>query len=172
MLGVYLASIIQGKFFRPLLSCSRMGAPYDESGSASAISQVKNCLLIFLLVLNYSQLHSTWSDGFDTCNMPNRGHDIFSPIMMISVDVASIFIKFLGLLRLRSRGGGMFDLGRLLWKQVRWRQSWESWRSQSSNPLSVRKGVIWLLFSTATGFVSVASIVNYFVLCPHRRCIL
>jgi hypothetical protein len=43
-------------------------------------------------------------------------------IIMLTTDLALVFIMFLGLFRLRSRGGGMFGLGLLLWKQVRWYQ--------------------------------------------------
>jgi hypothetical protein len=43
-------------------------------------------------------------------------------IIMLTTDLALVFIMFLGLFRLRSRGGGTFGLGRLLWKQVRWCQ--------------------------------------------------
>jgi len=41
---------------------------------------------------------------------------------MAVIDVALVLAMFLGLLRLRDRGGGMFGLVRLLWKQVRWWQ--------------------------------------------------
>jgi len=34
-------------------------------------------------------------------------------------DVILILTMLLGLLRIRGRGGGVLDLGRLLWKQVR-----------------------------------------------------
>jgi hypothetical protein len=43
-------------------------------------------------------------------------------IGMFITDLALVFVMFLGLFRLHSRGGGMLSLGRLLWKQVRWRQ--------------------------------------------------
>jgi len=36
---------------------------------------------------------------------------------MLVTDVALLLTMFIGLLRLRNRGGGRFDLGRLLWKQ-------------------------------------------------------
>ncbi len=42
--------------------------------------------------------------------------------VMVVIDIALILAMFLGLLRLRDRGGGMFGLVRLLWKQVRWWQ--------------------------------------------------
>ena len=40
-------------------------------------------------------------------------------ISMLTTDLSLVFIMFLGLFRLYGRGGGMFGLGRLLWKQVR-----------------------------------------------------
>ena len=40
-------------------------------------------------------------------------------ISMLATDLILVFIMFLGLFRLRGRGGGMFGLGLLLWKQVR-----------------------------------------------------
>ncbi len=42
--------------------------------------------------------------------------------VMVVIDIALILAMFLGLLRLRDRGGGMFGLVRLLWKQVGWWQ--------------------------------------------------
>jgi hypothetical protein len=45
--------------------------------------------------------------------------DKLAIIFMFTADVALVLLKFLGLLHLRDRGGGMFGLGRLLWKQVR-----------------------------------------------------
>jgi len=43
-------------------------------------------------------------------------------IGMFTTDLALVIIMFLGLFRLRGRGGGMFGLGLLLWKQVKWCQ--------------------------------------------------
>jgi hypothetical protein len=42
--------------------------------------------------------------------------------IMVVIDIAFVLAMFVGLLRLRDRGGGMFGLVRLLWKQVRWWQ--------------------------------------------------
>jgi hypothetical protein len=41
-------------------------------------------------------------------------------IVMFVTDAILLMTMFVGLLRLRRRGGGTFELGRLLWKQVRW----------------------------------------------------
>jgi hypothetical protein len=98
-------------------------------------------------------------------------------IIMLTTDLALVFIMFLGLFRLRGRGGGMFGLGRLLWKQVRWCLWWSWFRvSQSLNGVPVHKGVFWLLFAAGAGLIGVASIVSRVVLCPsltdtvYRRC--
>jgi len=40
-------------------------------------------------------------------------------IITYVADVILILTMLLGLLRIRGRGGGVLDLGRLLWKQVR-----------------------------------------------------
>ena len=51
---------------------------------------------------------------------------------MVAIDIALVLAMFVGLLRLRDRGGGMFGLARLLWKQVRW------WRFLVDAVLSIR----------------------------------
>jgi len=53
-------------------------------------------------------------------------------ITLLTIDVALVSIMFLGLLRLRGRGGGMYGIVRLLWKQVRWWQFFalKPWCSQ------------------------------------------
>ena len=43
-------------------------------------------------------------------------------VTLLTIDLALVSIMFLGLLRLRGRGGGMFGIARLLWKQVKWWQ--------------------------------------------------
>ena len=73
-------------------------------------------------MLSCLQLHSQWTGGVDTCNAPNMERDKLALIGMFATDLALVAIMFLGLFRLRGRGGGMFGLGLLLWKQVRWYQ--------------------------------------------------
>lgn len=51
--------------------------------------------------------------------LPNMERDKLAFIITFAVDIALVLTMFLGLLRLRGRGGGMFGLARLLWKQVR-----------------------------------------------------
>jgi len=48
------------------------------------------------------------------------GRDKVPLTIMLSIDTVFILAMFLGLLRLRGRGGDMFGLVRVLWKQVRW----------------------------------------------------
>jgi len=40
---------------------------------------------------------------------------------MFATDFFLLVIMLVGLFRMRCRGAGSFGLGRLLWKQVRWR---------------------------------------------------
>jgi len=41
-------------------------------------------------------------------------------IVILATDVILLLTMFVGLIRLLGRGGGTFELGRLLWRQVRW----------------------------------------------------
>jgi len=114
--GIYLAFFIQGE--SSLLPDRRTEAAY-WCYSVSGISQVKNQFLKFYFVLNCVQLRSEWLPGFDTCTLPNMERDKLAYIITFAIDLTLVLIMFLGLLRLRGRGGGMFGLARLLWKQVR-----------------------------------------------------
>lgn len=73
-------------------------------------------------MLNCLQLRSTWSLEFGACNVANAERDKVAILIMCVIDVTVVLVMFVGLLRLRGRGGGMLELGRLLWKQVRWWQ--------------------------------------------------
>lgn len=53
---------------------------------------------------------------------PNMESEKLAVIIMLITDIILVLTMLLGLLRWNSRGGGMFKLGRHLWKQVRWRQ--------------------------------------------------
>jgi hypothetical protein len=39
---------------------------------------------------------------------------------VLIANIVLLLIMLVGLIRMRSDGGGTFSLGRLLWKQVRW----------------------------------------------------
>ena len=54
--------------------------------------------------------------------MTNFDSTKYSSISSLSSDLALLIIMLIGLLRLRCEGGGVFALGRTLWKQVQWRQ--------------------------------------------------
>jgi hypothetical protein len=56
------------------------------------------------------------------CGLPAIRKNKSAIIAMLVADIALLLIMLIGLLRIRHSGGGRFDLGRLLWKQVRW--SW------------------------------------------------
>ena len=74
-----------------------------------------------------------------------------------------------GLLRLRRGGGGKFELGRLLWKQVRWWQVLLTRAVVLLICIHILKGVIWLLIGTVTELmpvVSLAGIIPHFI-CAH-----
>ena len=61
-----------------------------------------------------------------------------------------------GLLRLRRRGGGWFDLGHLLWKQVRWQCIlWIVVITLALTRFSIREGVLWLSLATVTELIPV-----------------
>jgi hypothetical protein len=96
-----------------------MGAPYG-CDSSLALSQVKSeSRLFWSVVLSRLQVFAR-TGGFDTCNLPNMERDKTALISMLTTDLTLVFIMFLGSFRLRGRGGGMFGLGLILWKQVRW----------------------------------------------------
>jgi len=88
--------------------------------------------LAFLIQATF-RLRSVWSAGNDACTPPTMERDKVPLTIMVVIDIALVLAMFLGLLRLRDRGGGMFGLVRLLWKQ----------------------GVIWLFFCTGTGITTV-----------------
>ena len=69
-----------------------------------------------------TQLRDEWVPDFGSCGPPNIKSNKLAITAMLVTDVVLLFTMFIGLLRLRHRGGGRFDLGQLLWKQVRWSQ--------------------------------------------------
>ena len=117
-------------------------------------------------VLNYSQIRSEWlpTGRNEICVPLNIESNKLTVIAMFTVDIVLALMMLIGLLRLRGRGGGMLDLGRLLWKQVSAGGGAVSlWCSRSSNTFSVREGLIWLLIATAAGLTSVASTASLLV---------
>jgi spore maturation protein SpmA len=51
--------------------------------------------------------------------LPNMESAKLAVMITYVVDIILVLTMLLGLLRIRGRGGGVLDLGRLLWKQVR-----------------------------------------------------
>jgi len=72
------------------------------------------------------RLRSTWSPETNTCVPTNLESTKLSTFFILFADVVLLLIMLIGLIRMRSGGGGIFDLGRILWKQ----------------------GLIWLLVAT------------------------
>jgi hypothetical protein len=50
--------------------------------------------------------------------LPNMESEKLAVVIMLVTDIVLVLTMLLGLLRWNRRGGGMFELGRLLWKQV------------------------------------------------------
>jgi hypothetical protein len=93
--------------------------------------------------------------------LPDAERDKIALIIQLAVDVVLITTMFFGLLRFRGRGTGMFGLARLLWKQVGLWQSLIAVSLSFSNVVYfVCKGLIWLLFATGAGVITVASVAS------------
>ena len=115
------------------------------------------------------QIRSSWDPELVSCSLPNVKSNTSVIISMLASDIVLLLIMFVGLFRLRHRGGGTFSLVRLLWKQVR------CWFCQlrCSPPtyfISARKGVIYLLVATAAELppaVRVTSSLYIFISHPY-----
>ena len=92
-------------------------------------------------------------------------------------DVVLLLIMLIGLLRLRLGAGGTFDLGRLLWNQVRWWLfSLAVIHAISLMGIFTRKGIIWLLIATIAEVPTSVRLAILFhfdllliVILPYRR---
>jgi len=69
------------------------------------------------LIYGTTQISAEWVPSEITCGTPNTQSNKLAITAMPVTDIALLLIMLIGLLRLRHRGGGRFDLGRLLWKQ-------------------------------------------------------
>jgi len=85
-------------------------------------------------------------------------------IAMLINDVTLLLTMLVGLLRLRHHDGGRFDLGRLLWKQVRWSPTSSVICALLIKLISLCKGIIYLLIATATEVTQVVRPAS-----PHLR---
>jgi len=70
-----------------------------------------------ILIRGIIRTHSEWEPMRNGCKSPNIESNKLTIIAVLVSDVTLLVVMFIGLLRLRQRGGGRFGLGRLLWKQ-------------------------------------------------------
>ncbi|KAH9962345.1 hypothetical protein BC827DRAFT_1197781 [Russula dissimulans] len=70
-----------------------------------------------LLIRGIVRTHSQWEPIQNSCKSPDIESNRLTFIAVLVSDVTLLVTMFIGLLRLRQRGGGRFGLGRLLWKQ-------------------------------------------------------
>jgi len=70
-----------------------------------------------ILIHGVTQIHAKWVPLSLACGPPNTQSTKLAITTMPVTDITLLVIMLVGLLRLRHRGGGKFNLGRLLWKQ-------------------------------------------------------
>jgi hypothetical protein len=85
-------------------------------------------------------------------------------IAMLITDIALLVIMLVGLLRVRTSGGGTFGLSKLLWKQVGVTALPDRSYFNSSICCLFRKGVIWLLIAIAAEVPPVVSQTSFSLL--------
>ncbi|KAN0112031.1 hypothetical protein V8E52_007948 [Russula decolorans] len=87
-----------------------------------AIICVANVSLLLLVSLPYhEQIHSVWEPAANSCKITNIEVCQIAMVSGFVTDTALLLIMLAGLLRLRHRGGGSYELWHLLWKQgVAW----------------------------------------------------
>lgn len=84
-----------------------------------------------------------------TCTMVNLHISDLNILVTFATDIILLLIMSFGMLRLGFHERSAFALGRLLWKQVRYRRFRWPWCSPSANILLfIHKGLIWLLVAT------------------------
>ncbi|KAH9962358.1 hypothetical protein BC827DRAFT_1375833 [Russula dissimulans] len=64
-----------------------------------------------------TQIDAEWVPSSMNCGIPDVQSNKLAIMAMPVTDISLLLIMLIGLLRLRHRGGGRLDLGRLLWKQ-------------------------------------------------------
>jgi hypothetical protein len=79
---------------------------------------------------------------------------------MLGTDISLLLIMLAGLLRLRKRGGSKFELGRLLWKQVR-TMTFLSAVTSFINLIFTPEGLIYLVVATTAEVVPVVRRANF-----------
>jgi hypothetical protein len=105
-------------------------------------------------VLIYLQIPSSWDPDSSRSNT-NLRRNMPTLISMLVTDLVLLVTMLIGLLHVRHHGAGRFALRRLVWKQVRWRQSLGS--LVPANVISVWEGIIWLFAATAAELPPVVS---------------
>lgn len=70
--------------------------------------------------LIHSQIRADWDSEQSVCVILNIESNQITVIIILVTDIILLSTMLVGLLRLRRGGGGKFELGRLLWKQVKW----------------------------------------------------
>lgn len=114
------------------------------------------------------QIRSGWNSEQSACVVLNVESNKLTLIVILATDVILLSTMFVGLLRLRlrCRGGETFELGRLLWKQVR---LWRLFPTVVFLIYSLLKGLIWLLIGTAAELTPVVSLARFILrpLCAH-----
>jgi len=68
-------------------------------------------------IYGITQIRAGWVPQYISCDTPNIQSNKLAITAMPVTDIALLVIMLIGLLRIRHRGGGRLDLGRLLWKQ-------------------------------------------------------
>jgi hypothetical protein len=66
----------------------------------------------------HTQIRSSWHP-VTFCSIRNTKSNAATFVSMFISDFILLLVMLVGLLRMRHRGAGTFDLGRLLWKQVK-----------------------------------------------------
>jgi hypothetical protein len=68
--------------------------------------------------LIHPQVRTVWEPTEKACVVTNIQSCKASLTVLLAADVILLLIMLAGLLRIRRRGGGSLEIGRLLWKQV------------------------------------------------------
>ena len=72
----------------------------------------------------HEQIRTVWEPAVKSCIVSNIEVTIFSIVSCFITDTILLLFMLAGLLRLRRRGGGSYELWDILWKQVgHWRFS-------------------------------------------------
>ncbi len=66
----------------------------------------------------YEQIRAVWEPAVGSCTITNIEVSRIAFISGFVADSSLLLIMLAGLLRLRRRGGGSYELWHLLWKQV------------------------------------------------------